>query len=105
MRFTLRQLEYFVAAAEEESIKLAAERIHISFQSVGLVANVYARSASPEVVRSMVAGGFGFTIANARPKTSMTLDGRRVTAVKLAGEHQPMRIGIATLQQDQKPVC
>lgn len=34
MRFTLRQVEYFIAAAETGSITLASERIHISPSSV-----------------------------------------------------------------------
>ena len=34
MQFTLKQLEYFVAAADAGSIKLASERIHISQASI-----------------------------------------------------------------------
>lgn len=34
MRFTLRQLEYFIAASEVGSITLASERIHISQPSI-----------------------------------------------------------------------
>ena len=34
MRFTFRQLEYFVAAGETGSITLASERIHISQPSI-----------------------------------------------------------------------
>ena len=54
-------------------------------------------------MRSMVARGFGFTITNVRPKSAMTLDGRSVTAVRLSGDHKPMRIGIATMRQAIKP--
>lgn len=34
MRFTLRQLEYFIAAGQTGSITLASERIHISQPSI-----------------------------------------------------------------------
>src|SRR5918998_3955740 len=34
MRYTLRQLEYFIAAGEAGSITLASERIHISQPSI-----------------------------------------------------------------------
>lgn len=36
MRFTLRQLEYFIAAGETKSITLAAERINISQPSISI---------------------------------------------------------------------
>lgn len=34
MRFTFRQLEYFVATGESGSIRLASERIHVSQPSI-----------------------------------------------------------------------
>lgn len=72
------------------------------FQSEGLTANVCAKSANQEVVRSMVANGYGFTISNVRPRSSVTLDGHDLAAVRLAGDHKPMTIGVATLLQDHK---
>ena len=72
------------------------------FQSEGLAANVCAKSASQEVVRSLVANGYGFTISNVRPRGSVTLDGHELAAVRLAGNHKPMTIGVATLLQDHK---
>lgn len=74
------------------------------FQNEDLTANIAARSVNQEVVRSLVANGFGFTISNVRPRNMTTLDGRKLKAVKLAGDHQPMKIGLATLQQEQKPM-
>jgi DNA-binding transcriptional LysR family regulator len=38
VRYTLRQLEYFIAAAETGSITLAAERISISQPSISQLA-------------------------------------------------------------------
>ena len=72
------------------------------FQNEGLTANVVAQSANQEVVRTMVANGYGFTITNVRPKNLAALDGRKLAALKLEGRHTPMTIGVATLQQDQK---
>src|ERR1700722_11762682 len=41
MRFTLKQIEYFVAAAETGSITLASDRVHISQPSLSLaIANL-----------------------------------------------------------------
>jgi DNA-binding transcriptional LysR family regulator len=59
-------------------------------------------SAQPEVVRTMVANGLGYTLANVRPKADVALDGRRVVRVPLSGDPQPVRIGIATLRQLKK---
>ena len=73
------------------------------FQSEEIKPNVYSRSRNQEVVRTMVANGFGFTIANVRPRNLTALDGRELASVPLRGDYKPMTIGIATLRQDRKP--
>lgn len=74
------------------------------FEHAGLTAHIVARSSSLNVVRSMVANGEAYTISNIRPRNMTTLDGRKLKAIKLAGEHKPMTIGLATLRQDRKPM-
>ncbi|MEM7636237.1 MAG: LysR substrate-binding domain-containing protein [Pseudomonadota bacterium] len=74
------------------------------FESKGLEPMIVARAANQEVVRTMVANNYGFTIANVRPRNPAALDGRKLVAVKLAGDHKPMRIGISTLAQERKPM-
>jgi DNA-binding transcriptional LysR family regulator len=64
--------------------------------------NVVWASSQQEVVRTMVANGLGYTLANARPRASVALDGRRVHRVALSGDPPPVRIGIATLKQLKK---
>jgi DNA-binding transcriptional LysR family regulator len=64
--------------------------------------NVAWSSAKLEVVRAMVANGFGYTLANVRPRADVALDGRRVVRVPLGGDPPPLRIGIATLKQLKK---
>lgn len=59
-------------------------------------------SANFEVVRSMVANGLGYTLANVRPRADVALDGRRLYRVPLSGGLPPMRIGLATLKQLKK---
>ncbi|KCV26618.1 LysR substrate-binding domain protein [Bordetella bronchiseptica 00-P-2730] len=56
---------------------------------------VAARSGSPDVVRSLVANGVGYSLVNVRPRMSHSLDGKRVLSLRLAGKHQPMRLGMA----------
>jgi DNA-binding transcriptional LysR family regulator len=72
------------------------------FQQERLEPNVVWRSQNHDVVRSMVANGYGYTLANVRPRADVALDGRRIHRVRLAGDLQPMRMGLATLRQLRK---
>jgi DNA-binding transcriptional LysR family regulator len=63
---------------------------------------IAASSAQQEVVRAMVANGLGYALVNARPRSDVALDGRRVYRVPLSGDPSPMRIGVATLKQLKK---
>lgn len=72
------------------------------FMKEGLEPTIAARSAYQEVVRTMVANGYGYTLANVRPRSDLAMDGRRVVRVRLAGEHRPMVIGTATLARAKK---
>lgn len=73
------------------------------FLAHGLEPNVHHRSQHLDVVRSMVGNGFGYTLVNARPVTDRSLDGRLMIAVPLAGEHRPMRLGLASLAGSREP--
>jgi DNA-binding transcriptional LysR family regulator len=64
--------------------------------------NVAWSSPKFDVVRTMVANGLGYTLANVRPRADVALDGRRVFSVPLSGEPPPVRIGVATLRQLKK---
>ncbi len=68
------------------------------FLKGGLSPNIVNRSAHQEVIRTMVANGYGYTLFNVRPRSAYALDGRKVVRVRLAGEHRPMVIGLATLK-------
>jgi hypothetical protein len=46
----------------------------------------------------MVANGYGYALANVRPRAEQALDGRPIRRVRLAGEPQALRMGIATLR-------
>jgi DNA-binding transcriptional LysR family regulator len=64
--------------------------------------NVAWSSAQLDVVRTMVANGLGYTLANVRPRADSALDGRRLYRVPLSGDLPPVRIGIATLKELKK---
>ncbi|MGQ4273921.1 LysR family transcriptional regulator [Terrihabitans sp. B22-R8] len=72
------------------------------FLKEGLEPNIAARTTYQEVVRTMVANGYGYALANIRPRSDMALDGRRIVGLRLSGEHRPMRIGLATLKDFRK---
>jgi len=72
------------------------------FMKEKLEPHVWWRSPHQEVVRTMVANGYGYALFNARPKAGIALDGRRLYRVRLAGEHPPAVLGSATLRQLRK---
>lgn len=72
------------------------------FLKEGLEPRVASRSTHHDVIRTMVANGYGYTIANVRPRAEIALDGRRVVRVRLSGEHKPMVMGLVTLRQMRK---
>jgi DNA-binding transcriptional LysR family regulator len=67
------------------------------FAAAGVAPIVRQRSQHPEVIRTLVANGFGYTIVNALPAIDQALDGREVRTVPIAGEPRPMTVGLATL--------
>ncbi|WP_340117449.1 LysR substrate-binding domain-containing protein [Pelagibius sp. 7325] len=69
------------------------------FMAEGLAPNIQARSAHQDVVRTMVANGYGYSLFNAFPRSDQALDGRRLVRVPLAGKPRPMRLGMATATQ------
>lgn len=72
------------------------------FLKEGLQPTIAARSPHQEVVRTMVANGYGYGLFNVRPRSEHALDGRRLVRVRLSGDHHLMTVGIATLKQLSK---
>jgi DNA-binding transcriptional LysR family regulator len=78
-------------------LPISREYFLAAYLSHGLEPKIGARSTYPDVIRTMVANGYGYTLANVRPRSEYSLDGRRLVRLKLEGEHRPMRIGVARL--------
>ncbi|RUT26406.1 LysR family transcriptional regulator [Asaia sp. W19] len=72
------------------------------FEREGLRPTVYARAAEQEIVRTMVANGYGYTLANVRPRSDRALDGKRLVRLRLKGAHRPMVIGMAMRQGERQ---
>lgn len=76
-------------------LPLSREYFLSLFREAGVTPLVVARSASPDVVRSLVANGVGYSLANVRPRATHSLDGKRIVNVRLRGQHRPMQLGLA----------
>lgn len=64
------------------------------FSDAGLVPLIAERTRDMGVMRSMVASGFGYSIANIRPSSDVAPDGMRLVHVPLVGPVRPMRLGL-----------
>ncbi|TPI40352.1 LysR family transcriptional regulator [Mesorhizobium sp. B3-1-9] len=61
----------------------------------GLRPRIAERTGDIAVMRSMVANGFGYGIANMRPLNTMSPDGKLLVFVPLLGDLRPLTMGIA----------
>ena len=66
-----------------------------AFQQKGLRPYIAERTGDIAVMRSMVANGFGYGIANMRPLNTLSPDGKPLVFVPLAGDLRPLTMGIA----------
>lgn len=80
-------------------LPLSREYFLALFMAAGITPMITARSAYPEVIRAMVANGASYALFNVRPRSDQALDGRKLVSIRLAGQHHPMTIGIATLRE------
>jgi len=80
-------------------LPLSREYFLSLFHRDGLEPMIAIRSAHPDVIRTMAANGYGYTLANVRPRADVALDGRKLVTLRLIGRHRPMTIGMATLRR------
>ncbi len=67
------------------------------FSAAGVEPRIAHRSVHPDVIRTMVANGFGYTIFNARAGTDVALDGMPFASVPISGDPRPMILGLVRL--------
>jgi DNA-binding transcriptional LysR family regulator len=65
------------------------------FTALGLRPNIVERTGDMAVMRSLVANGVGYSIANIRSPSPLSPDGKPVVTVPLSGEVRPMILGLA----------
>ncbi|KXF74689.1 LysR family transcriptional regulator [Paramesorhizobium deserti] len=66
-----------------------------AFQNRGLRPNIAERTGDIALMRSMVANGFGYGIANMRPLNTMSPDGKPLVFVPLESDLKPLTMGVA----------
>ncbi len=90
------------ALADEPMILLDLPLTREYFQSVfdacGVTPNIVYRTSSPQMVRSMVASGMGYSILNARPPWRHSFDDYQYVIVELSEQLPPLRMGLAYLK-------
>jgi DNA-binding transcriptional LysR family regulator len=84
-------------------LPLSREYFLSLFLAHGLEPTVARRSPNSEVIRSMVANGFGYTLVNVRPGISRALDGRAFAVLPLRETARPLHIGLASMASARQP--
>lgn len=72
------------------------------FHHAGVRPKIAERTNDMGVARGLVANGFGFGLTNIRPKNPLAPDGEKLTIRKLAGDHRPMVVGIASKRSQHR---
>ncbi|MCU9836871.1 LysR substrate-binding domain-containing protein [Ruegeria sp. WL0004] len=71
------------------------------FQRQGTKPLIAERTRDMAVMRSLVANGYGYAIANIRPQHDRAPDGKPLIIVPLRGEVRPMRLGLLMAQDGE----
>ena len=75
-------------------LPFSAEYFLSFFRDADFKPNIAERTGDMSVMRSLVANGYGFSIANIRPLNTLSPDGKKLICVPLAGDVRPMRLGL-----------
>lgn len=77
-------------------LPLSAQYFLSLFDRIGSRPNIAERARDMAVMRSLVANGFGYSIANMRLLSDTAPDGRKLNFVPLAGDVRKLRVGLVT---------
>ena len=75
-------------------LPVSAEYFMSFFEQAGRKPMIVERTRDMAVTQSLVANGFGYSLANIRPTTDRAPDGRALRYVPLSGPVRPMRMGL-----------
>ncbi len=74
------------------------------FTEAGVKPNIGERTRDMAVMRSLVANGYGYSIANIRPLNNLAPDGRPLSYIPIEGEVRPMQLGLIMAQGAQTSI-
>lgn len=77
-------------------LPMSAEYFLSFFTQLGIDPIIAERTRDIAVMRSLVANGFGYGVANIRPLSDLAPDGRRLRFVPLTGPVKTLRLGLLT---------
>jgi len=75
-------------------LPLSSEYFLSFFSRIGARPNIAERTRDMAVMRSLVANGFGYSIANVRPLNDRSPDGKPLRFIPLVGDVRPMNMGL-----------
>lgn len=81
-------------------LPLSREYFLSLFHQTGLRPLIGETATDMGVMRSMVANGFGYGLANLRPQNERSPEGLELLHVPLVGDYRPVVIGIATMKTE-----
>jgi DNA-binding transcriptional LysR family regulator len=77
-------------------LPVSADYFMAFFSKIGCKPIIAERTRDMAVMRSMVGSGFGYSIANLRPMTNQSPDGKELRFVPLGGDAKPLQLGLLT---------
>ncbi|MFN3211404.1 MAG: LysR substrate-binding domain-containing protein, partial [Roseovarius sp.] len=83
-------------------LPMSADYFLAFFTRADLRPTITERTRDIAVMRSLVANGFGYSIANFRPRDAVAPDGKPLSFVPLTGEVEPMAMGVLGLPDSMK---
>lgn len=75
-------------------LPMSAEYFLSFFNAAGVAPEIAERTRDMAVMRSLVANGFGYSVANVRPLSNLAPDGGRLAFVPLSGPVRALQVGL-----------
>jgi DNA-binding transcriptional LysR family regulator len=75
-------------------LPMSADYFLSFFREAGVTPRIVERTRDMAVMRSLVANGFGYSVANIRPRTEYSPDGRKLRFVPLVGSVRTLSLGL-----------